>query len=1115
MSDTSTLILLVTVGICLILSSYPGTLDMFMNKKEHKRIEPQLPSYYTTGGVGEQLVIGCANGIVLQQGNQTIDMNTSNIRFCAGQTPNQEVIRITDTGKIGIGTTNPSSLLHVNGDMTISNSNINVNSGNFILGNGKIGIGTTDPVSSCHVHGSNVIITNGKLGIGTTIPLDTISLPINSTVNLGSVVTKLNTVSNKIDTQIYGNVGIGTAVPEQSLQICSDGNSLNDSSYPHTVSFKSSSGGSNPIEMFLDTDYVNQCSAIQSTKKGVGMLPLSLNPRGGNVGIGITNPSEALVVNGNIKSSMYYTQSASHTFTQATDNGKWFKIASFIGTTYGEFIIAWDGADEHGEVRFNASCSYNGWNVINITGSTLFNVLFDQLRISTDNSSIYNTNYIEVHTRAGTWGSSPPLSIYLLNVGPLSGGLTVLSTKTTGTATGYTYYPINTNCSYGSIVNSSSLFFNGNLGINTQNPTYTIDASTTASNGIVMRLNSNSSDACLDIVNTSSGGMPWRIGAAAGSGSGGGSGTLYVYGYGSSNAGIKMVITPSGWVGLGTTAPSSRLETFSNVAGDGAGNYITARNIATGETWTEMRLINDTGYGCHWFLNASNRSGDGGGNLATLRNDIGALRLSNANGQSSIMLNGSSCTVYGNTYFQSPVTINSDTYFHGKVVIQDSVNGGGSRGIWMWAAGDSAWGIYMATSGGGVALNGGTAPAGYGFSSHSIRFRVNSDGANGFIFENSNNNMVASIRASDGYSYFPTVVTNSVTANQVYTSDWFRINGGGGIHWDSYGKGIQCTDNGCATYGTVSTYGSGRSGWTGWAIGDLGCFMADGTTIGIHNNARGWVVRGDNSQVYLGSYANITVYNGLTVSGSLSTGAGGTIGGTTYCNGYLGVQTWPNYPLDVNGGIRTNDHVRLRTWYFTPSWDDTQLQFFSDWYGHMNSLLSSGSWWRGSDMKIKSDVKPLNVASSIKKIMGLRPVSYIHKNAPETDGQKQRTIGFIAQEVQKVNPYCVSEQTHSMEEFILDDNGEKIPILDKNGEPQKDKNGVVQYKKERVVKDKKLGICYEDLYIHAINVVKYHQTKLEHQDKAISELETATIMNQKMIENLSSRLTRLERMVVA
>ncbi|GAB4430335.1 MAG: hypothetical protein Fur0044_28020 [Anaerolineae bacterium] len=89
-----------------------------------------------------------------------------------------------------------------------------------------------------------------------------------------------------------------------------------------------------------------------------------------------------------------------------------------------------------------------------------------------------------------------------------------------------------------------------------------------------------------------------------------------------------------------------------------------------------------------------------------------------------------------------------------RIVVQDNVDGGATRGIWMWNGGDSNWGIYMGTSGASKSLAGQTAVGGDGFGSHAIRLRTYSDQNNGIIYENHKEQLNFSVRASDGHGYF-------------------------------------------------------------------------------------------------------------------------------------------------------------------------------------------------------------------------------------------------------------------------------------------------------------------------------------------------------------------------
>lgn len=94
------------------------------------------------------------------------------------------------------------------------------------------------------------------------------------------------------------NVGIGMSNPIAKLQINQDGNSTANEVGTHSMGILSNQGtsGTNLMYMMLDADYTNQCCSIQSIIYGLTVWNLNLNPRGGNVGIGTTNPGAILHV---------------------------------------------------------------------------------------------------------------------------------------------------------------------------------------------------------------------------------------------------------------------------------------------------------------------------------------------------------------------------------------------------------------------------------------------------------------------------------------------------------------------------------------------------------------------------------------------------------------------------------------------------------------------------------------------------------------------------------------------------------------------------------------------------------------------------------------------------
>jgi hypothetical protein len=88
-------------------------------------------------------------------------------------------ITLNSSGNVGIGTTSPSSKLHINGTFkSIGIQDSSTSQAIFINGNAEVGIGTTSPTTKLHVNGTSRVV---KSKIDITPTSDTIALDVRGT----------------------------------------------------------------------------------------------------------------------------------------------------------------------------------------------------------------------------------------------------------------------------------------------------------------------------------------------------------------------------------------------------------------------------------------------------------------------------------------------------------------------------------------------------------------------------------------------------------------------------------------------------------------------------------------------------------------------------------------------------------------------------------------------------------------------------------------------------------------------------------------------------------------------------------------------------------------------
>jgi hypothetical protein len=214
-------------------------------------------------------------------------------------TGNAERMRIAASGNVGIGTTSPLGLLDVRGAI-IAGSGLNNTSTRPAVGTARIA-GEIAGVSS-----QGLVYDDGFLrlsaGGGTNSVSKTfIDLSGFSTVpdmNKNIVFGTYNTERMRIDSA--GNVGIGTTSPVALLHVAGSTGAPSLSANAG-IAMIADKNGADPLGLNIGRDIASPYSVWLQTKRisnDGSSWPMTLNPLGGNVGIGTTSPASLLQVGG-------------------------------------------------------------------------------------------------------------------------------------------------------------------------------------------------------------------------------------------------------------------------------------------------------------------------------------------------------------------------------------------------------------------------------------------------------------------------------------------------------------------------------------------------------------------------------------------------------------------------------------------------------------------------------------------------------------------------------------------------------------------------------------------------------------------------------------------------
>ncbi|MEZ6256053.1 MAG: hypothetical protein R3B92_04770, partial [Patescibacteria group bacterium] len=223
------------------------------------------------------------------------------------------------------------------------------------------------------------LLNTGDTATGTysfssgSVTVDNILLDANTIAATNdSGISIVDNANNGIFVEDGGNVGIGTTAPNSVLHVNGIATIQNDSALdlPNQLTIRGDTNTNNRLYMGYNTtaDY----GSIQAITEGTAYRNLILNAGGANVGVGTTNPSYKLDVNGQIRSanntsahSVLLGQTATNTGSVITASGYAIQegVASFTNSNGGSVIL--------GRYNANVDNQFTGTSIESGAQSTL------------------------------------------------------------------------------------------------------------------------------------------------------------------------------------------------------------------------------------------------------------------------------------------------------------------------------------------------------------------------------------------------------------------------------------------------------------------------------------------------------------------------------------------------------------------------------------------------------------------------------------------------------------------------------------------------------------------------------------------------------------------------
>jgi len=218
---------------------------------------------------------------------------------------------LTGDGNLGIGTTTPTESLHVVGNLKVTGTITGEVSSTVATARTSTNvIGGIGSVTQLQVGpGITTLASLGVTGLTTTQNFNVIGISTIASLGVSGLTTTLNL-------NVFGSVGIGTTNPDKKFVVYGSGGNF-------VSEFYNTNNAPNNNGVYIRTLNTNSATYALSVNSGTdGSNQILIVRADGNIGVGTTNPTSSLSVNGStvIGTELLNMTGVSSTFTNVGSN---------------------------------------------------------------------------------------------------------------------------------------------------------------------------------------------------------------------------------------------------------------------------------------------------------------------------------------------------------------------------------------------------------------------------------------------------------------------------------------------------------------------------------------------------------------------------------------------------------------------------------------------------------------------------------------------------------------------------------------------------------------------------------------------------------------------------